>query len=99
MKADGTDRRLLMHGFHFWHPAWSPDGRKIVFSSAPHLYVANADGSGKRRLVRSGFDPAWRPVPATMLDGKRPDSVTSAEPRLRLWFSPPASSPRASIRR
>ena len=63
MKADGTDRRLLMHGFHFWHPAWSPDGQKIVFSSAPHLYVANADGSGKRRLVRNGFDPAWRPVP------------------------------------
>jgi len=63
MSADGTNRRMLMHGFHFWKPAWPPDGGKIVFSSSPHLYVANADGSGKKRLMRNGFDPAWRPVP------------------------------------
>lgn len=70
MDADGTDRRMLMRGIHLWAPEWSPDGRKIVFSSTPNprsknpnLYVANADGSGKKLLVRHGLDPTWRQAP------------------------------------
>jgi eukaryotic-like serine/threonine-protein kinase len=37
------------------HPAWSPDGKEIVFSSdragAMDLYIASADGSGQERPI------------------------------------------------
>ena len=49
-------------------PAWSPDGRRIAFTSRRSgnydLYVINADGSGVRRLTTDpGFDgfPSWSP--------------------------------------
>ena len=49
-------------------PAWSPDGRRIVFSSTrdgdPEVYVMNADGSEPRRLTTTpGRDahPSWSP--------------------------------------
>lgn len=47
-------------------PAWSPDGRRLVFSGSEHrrrhLYVVKADGSGLRRLTgaRAGdVEPTW----------------------------------------
>ena len=49
-------------------PAWSPDGRRIVFVSTrdgdPEIYVVNADGTGPRRLTTTpGRDahPFWSP--------------------------------------
>ena len=49
-------------------PAWSPDGRRIVFTSTrdgdPEVYVMNADGSEPRRLTTTpGRDahPSWSP--------------------------------------
>jgi Tol biopolymer transport system component/DNA-binding beta-propeller fold protein YncE len=49
-------------------PAWSPDGRRIVFVSTrdgdPEIYVMDADGSNARRLTRTpGRDahPSWSP--------------------------------------
>jgi TolB protein len=49
-------------------PTWSPDGRRIAFvrygCSIPGrqrgIYLANADGSGERRLT-SGIAPTWSP--------------------------------------
>ena len=38
-------------------PAWSPDGTRVVFYSdrdgKTNIYMANADGSGLRRLTQS----------------------------------------------
>ena len=55
-------------GYDDMWPAWSPDGRRIVFSSTrdgdPEVYVMNADGSEPRRLTdMPGRDahPSWSP--------------------------------------
>lgn len=49
-------------------PAWSPDGKKIVYvsdeSRRQHLYMIDVNGKGKRRLTSSGrqnVDPDWGP--------------------------------------
>jgi len=49
-------------------PTWSRDGRRLAFVSdrmgAPHIFVANRDGSGLRELTPEGYNtnPAWSPV-------------------------------------
>ncbi len=47
-------------------PTWSPDARKIVFSSArdgtSHIFVMNADGTGTKRLTdsdKTDDHPSW----------------------------------------
>jgi len=67
MSRDGTGVRRVTNGVE---PAWSPDGRRIAFSDGAEIWVANANGTGRRRLTRSGSEvveanPAWSP------DGRR----------------------------
>jgi Tol biopolymer transport system component len=64
--------------------AWSPDGRKLIYSSGASLYIANADGTVSRRLANlpgglaSAADlatsPAWSPdaqeIAVTLTDPK-----------------------------
>lgn len=60
-KADGTRRRTVPvpRDLYPEDPAWSPNGRRIVFSS-DSLYVVRTNGEGLRRLT-DGRDsqPAW----------------------------------------
>jgi Tol biopolymer transport system component len=84
VNADGTGRRKLAHVSSFLpnlvslqpvgipnpnaNPAWSPDGRKIAFTSSrvgnEDIYVVDVDGGGLVNLTRSrGTDrrPVWSP--------------------------------------
>jgi TolB protein len=68
VRPDGSDlQRLTTHaGVNDW-PAWSPDGKRIVFASdrahedLMDIYVMNADGTQQKRLTRPGFNswPDW----------------------------------------
>jgi TolB protein len=73
-KLDGLEQRRLtnspgLDGFS----AWSPDGRRIVFTSDRNsgnweLYFMNSDGTEQKRLTNTSEDedvPAWSP------DGKK----------------------------
>ncbi len=80
MDADGNNpQRLTNNGHDDYSPSWSPDGKRIIFSSemAEHfrggqttheIYVIDADGGNQQRLTENLFDdwdPVWSP------DGKR----------------------------
>ena len=70
MNADGSGVECLAHTVPMdsvTGPAWSPDGRKIAFSTDRGwgIYVMNADGSGVERLIDLvryvHHAPAWSP--------------------------------------
>ena len=62
----------LTRTIEFHNPAWSPDGRALLFESTLDgplsVYAITADGAGLRRLTPDGFtntQPRWSP------DGRR----------------------------
>ncbi len=64
--------RLTNDGYFKQRPAWSPDGKWIVFArhrgSTIYLYLRSADGTQERRLTKREnpeYDAVWSP------DGKR----------------------------
>jgi Tol biopolymer transport system component len=71
MAADGSDVRRLTRDALDSGPAWSPDGREIVFSRAKDfnsprgIWVVDVAGGEPRQLTRTAdyFDtfPAWSP--------------------------------------
>ena len=68
IQLDGSGRRLLALDAN--DPEWSPGGRRLAFAGRGGIWVARADGSGRRRVTsapRRGLDdePSWTP------DGRR----------------------------
>jgi Tol biopolymer transport system component len=70
INADGSDGRVLkfVPGIH--NPAWSPDGRQIVFEAFDpdnripnsEIYTMNAGGSNVTRLTNNPayeIGPSW----------------------------------------
>ena len=75
MDADGENvMNFTEHKWHDVRPSWSPDGSKMAFVSyrdggfntPQHIFVMNADGTGRRNLtgdtnLRRNFAPTWSP--------------------------------------
>ena len=75
MDADGNNLiNLTNHKWHDVRPRWSPDGSKMAFVSyrdggfntPRHIFVMNADGTGRRNLtadtaLTNSRNPAWSP--------------------------------------
>ncbi|HSP40993.1 MAG TPA: amidohydrolase family protein, partial [Gillisia sp.] len=63
---NGKPRRLTNHNFTEAHPAWSPDGKNIVFTTweteEGHLYKVGINGRNLTRLTKSPgiySNPSW----------------------------------------
>ena len=67
-RCDGTHlRQLTSNGSYDSEPEWSPDGKRLVYSTDEGLRIMDADGSHVRVLTRGGYhqQPRWSP------DGRR----------------------------
>jgi hypothetical protein len=94
MNADGTNQTALTNlADGACQPAWSPDGKQLVFISpcarraetypGAALYRMNADGSDVQQLLALAggvFDPDWSPsgLTFTVLQGNRPQVYVAA---------------------
>ncbi len=74
-----------------FHPAWSPNGTQIAFTSdrdsSYQIYVMNADGTNQRRVTQgpgSALDPSWAP------DGSRIAYVCVASAQYDICTMDPA---------
>ena len=88
-------------------PAWSPDGRKLVFTAdgkflpsgverGSEVLVVNADGSGRRKLTRNrarDFRASFSP------DGRKITFVTDRSGGIETWVMNPDGSGQARLTR
>ena len=64
MRPDGSERINLTGDVDTLvrDPSWSPNGQLIAYAGETDVFVMDADGTGKRLLIRDAEDPDWRPA-------------------------------------
>ena len=71
MSPEGEHERLLARGYHNEGPAWSPNGRVLMFFrdtpgelGGPHLWRVGVNGDNPRQIPTRTFasDPSWSPL-------------------------------------
>ena len=86
MDADkGNPQRLTNNHFTAKNPSWSPDGKRIAFTSSRdgnmEIYVMDADGNNQQNLTNRphlDWEPSWSP------DGKRIAFMSNGEGGLEI---------------
>jgi dipeptidyl aminopeptidase/acylaminoacyl peptidase len=80
-RADGTDERQISAGGFNRTPAWSPDGRRLLYVSSAlgsyDLVVVAAAGGEPARVTNDAnleIDPAWSPDGRRIVFGRVPPS-------------------------
>lgn len=53
---DGDGERVVARGES---PSWAPDGERLVFARAGHLWTVDVEGSQPQGFLRNGHEPAW----------------------------------------
>lgn len=98
INPDGTGgMRLTNHDAWDDEPAWSPDGRRIAFTSTrggsgADLYIMNADGTNVMRLTTRAAvrQPTWSPDGLFIAFGQAPQCDRSTDicvyPRPWYWM-------------
>jgi eukaryotic-like serine/threonine-protein kinase len=93
--ARGTKTRLTFGPANQLSPAWSPDGKTIVYQSNAkggyHIYSKAADGSGAEQKVLESEDaqeagPRFSPDGRYLVYLRRPN--TGSQPSIDLWALP-----------
>ncbi|MEP3049154.1 MAG: Tol-Pal system beta propeller repeat protein TolB [Roseibium sp.] len=71
MRPDGKGERILTEGYHNEGPAWSPNGRVLVFfrdtpgaNGGPQVWTVDLTGYNEQRVETPAFasDPSWSPL-------------------------------------
>ncbi len=82
LKSDGTGyTQLTDYSQEHRFPRWSPDAKRIVFSStasgSQQIWIVRPDGSGLSRLTESdgAFNPAWSPDGRRIAFGDQADEI------------------------
>lgn len=79
MRHDRSSRRAVVRlpNQRLDDLSWSPDDRKLAFTSARGISVVNANGKGLRRLSRSTDDsPSWSPEGKTIVFSREQRGVS-----------------------
>lgn len=71
IRPDGKGERILTEGYHNEGPAWSPNGRVLVFfrdtpgaNGGPQVWTVDLTGYNEQRVETPAFasDPSWSPL-------------------------------------